>query len=128
VRLGNGALVALLVDAGPAGTWAAAEAADRQLATPHLVRYEVANILRRREDAGRLSRDQAHLAHADLLDLPIECWPYSVVADRASGLRHNLTSHDASYVALAELLDVPLLTCDGRLTRAPGVGCAVLTP
>lgn len=42
MRLGNGALVALLVDAGPAGTWAAAEAADRQLATPHLVRYEVA--------------------------------------------------------------------------------------
>lgn len=122
------ALVALLADAGPAGAWVTAQVNGHHLAAPHLVRYEVANVLRRQEDAGRLSRDQAHLAHADLLDLPIECWPYSTVADRAWELRHNLTSYDASYVALAELLDVPLLTCDGRLTRAPGVGCAVLTP
>lgn len=40
-------------------------------------------------------------------------------------LRHNLTPYDASYVALAETLDVTLLTADGRLARAPSLRCEV---
>jgi predicted nucleic acid-binding protein len=36
-------------------------------------------------------------------------------------LRANLAACDAVYVALAEALDTTLLTCDGRLARAPGV-------
>jgi predicted nucleic acid-binding protein len=35
-------------------------------------------------------------------------------------LRPNLTAYDATYVALAEALDAPLLTCDRRIARAPG--------
>ena len=35
-------------------------------------------------------------------------------------LRGNLTAYDAAYVALAEVLDIPLLTLDGPLSRAPG--------
>ena len=35
-------------------------------------------------------------------------------------LRNNLTPYDASYVALAELLDVPIITSDARMARAPG--------
>jgi predicted nucleic acid-binding protein len=30
-------------------------------------------------------------------------------------LRRNLTAYDAAYVALAEALDAPLLTCDRAL-------------
>jgi predicted nucleic acid-binding protein len=37
-------------------------------------------------------------------------------------LRENLTAYDAVYVALAEALETTLLTCDGRLARAPGLG------
>jgi predicted nucleic acid-binding protein len=33
-----------------------------------------------------------------------------------------MTAYDATYVALAEALDAVLLTCDGRLARAPGIG------
>jgi predicted nucleic acid-binding protein len=40
-------------------------------------------------------------------------------------LRHNLTAYDAAYVALAESLDTVLLTSDGRLARAPTLGCAI---
>jgi predicted nucleic acid-binding protein len=36
-------------------------------------------------------------------------------------LRHNLSAYDAVYVALAEVLDTVLLTCDGPLARAPGM-------
>ena len=40
-------------------------------------------------------------------------------------LRANLTVFDAAYVALAEALEVPLLTGDGRVARAPGLRCDV---
>jgi predicted nucleic acid-binding protein len=44
---------------------------------------------------------------------------------RAWELRLNLSAYDALYVALAELLQVPLLTADARLARAPGLRCCV---
>lgn len=40
---------------------------------------------------------------------------------RVWALRQNLTACDAVYVALAEVLDATLLTCDARLSGAPGV-------
>jgi predicted nucleic acid-binding protein len=40
-------------------------------------------------------------------------------------LRDNLSAYDASYVALAELLDCTLLTADRRLSRAPGIRCSI---
>jgi len=35
-------------------------------------------------------------------------------------LRDSLTAYDAAYVALAEGLQAPLLTCDARLGRSHG--------
>ena len=40
-------------------------------------------------------------------------------------LRKNLTAYDAVYVALAEMLEAPLVTRDARLTRAPGPGAVI---
>jgi predicted nucleic acid-binding protein len=40
-------------------------------------------------------------------------------------LRENLSAYDATYVALAEALDSPLLTRDARLMRAPGLRCRI---
>jgi len=34
--------------------------------------------------------------------------------------RHNLTAYDAAYIALAEVLHAPLVTCDRALASAPG--------
>jgi len=44
---------------------------------------------------------------------------------RIWSLRDNLTAYDAAYVALAESLPAPLLTCDRRLAKAPGHGAVV---
>lgn len=122
------ALVALLLDGGPDGAWVADELAGRELAAPALVDYEVANIVRRHELAGQSSADQSAQAHADLLDLALERWPYEVCSARAWELRRNLSIYDASYVALAEALDAPLVTLDHRLARATETRCEILTP
>jgi hypothetical protein len=45
-----------------------------------------------------------------------------VLPDRVWAPRGNLSTYDAVYVALAEVLDATVLTCDGRLARAPGAG------
>ncbi len=119
------AVIAMLLDDGPIGTEAARVLGSGPLAAPALVTFEVANILRRHERAGLIGRDLASQAHADLVDLAIEFWPYDVIAARVWELRHNLTSYDAGYVAVAELLDAPLVTLDHRLARAAGVRCRI---
>jgi len=40
-------------------------------------------------------------------------------------LRHNLTVYDATYAALAEALDIPLVTADAAFPVVPGLGCEV---
>lgn len=120
-------IVAALVDSGPAGEWAAATIDGRPLAAPHHMPIEAANIFRRAALAGDLTADSASLAHGDLLDLRVELFPYAPLADRCWQLRDNVTTYDASYVALAERLDSPLATLDLRLAAAPGPECAFAT-
>ena len=125
---GASALVALLLDGGPDGRWATEALTGADLAAPSLVEFESANIIRRHELAGLVSGDQAAQAHADLLDLAIELWPYEILAPRAWELRRNLSVYDAGDVALAELIQTPLVTLDQRVGGAPGLRCTVLTP
>jgi predicted nucleic acid-binding protein len=122
------ALTALLIDGGRDGKWVTKALTGADLAAPSLVGFETANIVRRHELAGLISADQAAQAHADLLDLAIEHWPYELLATRAWQLRLNLSIYDASYVALAERLEATLVTLDRRIGRAPGPRCAISTP
>jgi predicted nucleic acid-binding protein len=122
------ALVALLLDHGSDGQWVTETIAGSDLVAPSLVEFESANIIRRHELAGIVSTDQTAQAHADLLDLAIEPWPYELLAARAWELRHNLSSYDASYVALAELIGAVLVTLDERIGGAPGLRCTIMTP
>jgi predicted nucleic acid-binding protein len=122
------AIVALLLDSGSDGQWVTQTIARSDLAAPNLVHFESANIIRRHELAGIVGADQAAQAHADLLDLAIEPWPYELLAARAWELRHNLSIYDASYVALAELLGAKLVTLDRRISGAPGLRCTITSP
>jgi len=93
---------------------------DETLHAPHLVDLEVTQTLRRYEAAGEMSPERARQALLAFLQMPLERhshWPF---LDRIWELRRNLTAYDAAYVALAEALDAPLLTCDRALARAPG--------
>ncbi len=128
VVLDASAAVALLVDSGPDGEWAEQVLAQEQVVAPHLMPVEAANILRRAAARGEISADVAALAHADLLTLRVDLFPYEPFAPRVWELRENLTAYDAWYVALAEALGAKLATLDAALCRAPGPRCGFLTP
>jgi len=89
---------------------------------------EVANVLRRLEGRRGLPPEVTSLAHEDLLRLDVALWPYLAVADGAWRSRGSLSVYDASYVALAQRLDAPLVTLDERLARTARRLCAVRTP
>ena len=125
-------LAAAVAHRGPDGTWsesAIAEACENgSMAAPQMVLAEASTALRRLELARDLPSFEAVLAQHDLLALQIELYPFAPFADRAWELRHNITTYDAWYVALAEALSCPLLTLDRRLARAPGPTCEIITP
>lgn len=121
-------VVAALVDGGPDGRWAESELASHQLAAPHLLLVEVANILRKAVLGRDVSEATAALAHADLLSLTVELFPYEPLGARIWELRSNTTAYDAWYVALAEALRAPLGTLDRRLSRTAGPRCKFRIP
>lgn len=121
-------IVAVLTDGGPAGVAAAGAVDGHDVAAPELLPFESANVLRRLELSGRLTEETAAQAHDDLLDLPVQLWPHAAVATAAWRLRGSLTIYDASYVALAVTLAVPLVTLDRRLARTASTSCEVVVP
>lgn len=121
-------VVAALVDSGPVGQWAERTLRESDLAAPHLLPAEVANVLRGAMIKGDITSDTASLAFTDLVDLPIHLLPFEPVADRVWHLRDTLTSYDAWYVALAEALDARMATLDHRLATALGPACRFVVP
>lgn len=91
-----------------------------ELHAPHLIDLEVLSVLRRLVRSGTMGLDAAGMARRSLAELPIERYPHVLLRDRIWELRDNLTVYDAAYVALAEELELPLVTSDGRLARSVG--------
>jgi predicted nucleic acid-binding protein len=118
-------LAPALADDNSDGEAARAGLRGQALAAPALIDLEVASVWRRRVMAGQLEARRADLALADLLALPLQRIAHRQLLTRCWELRQNLTPYDAAYVALAELLDVVLVTGDRRLSRSPGVRCRV---
>jgi predicted nucleic acid-binding protein len=90
------------------------------LHAPHLLDVEIAHGLRRLHAAGQFDANRGREALQDLAAMRIYRYPHDLLLTRIWELRDNLTAYDATYVALAEVLRAPLLTCDRRLARAPG--------
>lgn len=92
-----------------------------ELEAPHLVDVEFLHALRRLVQRGELSVERATDARLDFEDLPLTRYSHEPLADRIWELRSNLTAYDASFIALAEALSCPLVTCDAALAAAPGL-------
>lgn len=118
-------VLALAGKAGDAGALRVRFSEIRRHA-PHLIDAEVGNVLRRHEQAGRISAREAHTALRAAGGLIDHRYPHvGPLARPARALRHNLGFYDALYVALAGSLGLPLLTADARLSRAPDLGCRI---
>jgi predicted nucleic acid-binding protein len=122
IVLDASALVELILDT-PTGQVVAGRIADpgEGLHVPHLADIEVVQALRRYVREGEIDADGAETALDDLRALDLQRHAHEPLLERVWELRKNLTAYDAVYVALAEVLDGVLLTCDRRLSRAPGM-------
>jgi predicted nucleic acid-binding protein len=93
---------------------------SRDLVAPHVIDIEVLNSLRHSWIRRLLSDERLSEALTDFTDLRVERYSHQPLRQRIWELRANVTTADAAYVALAELLDAPLITRDRRLARSSG--------
>lgn len=96
---------------------------DALFAPAHLD-AEVVSALRGMARASRALDSTVPSALTHLAGFPIRRMPLVPLLDRMWELRANIAAYDAAYVALAERLDGPLITCDARLAAATGSRCS----
>lgn len=96
-----------------------------ELVAPHLMDVEVVSALRALTNRRELTAARADEAVADLLVLRVLRHPHLDLVERIWELRHNVSAYDAAYVALAEGYDATVVTCDGRMSDAPGHGARI---
>lgn len=98
---------------------------------PAIWPLEVANVLLVAERRGRLSEAQSSRFAGLLAQLPIDIddHPADIAAHAALGRRHELSSYDASYLALAQRIGATLATLDRPLAGAAArAGVDLLIP
>ena len=110
------------------GRLEALDALQRELAgheheplhAPELIEPETLNALRRLAVRGTVTEQRTSEALIDLGNTRLIRYPHAPLRSRVWELRHDLTAHDATYLALAEaLLEPVLLTGDrGLAARA----------
>lgn len=118
-------LAVALGDDGPDGASARTALGGEALTAPELIDLEVLSVWRRQVAGGSMKAGRAKVALSDLAALPVRRISHRPLVERCWELRHAVTVYDAAYVALAEALEIPLLTADARLSRAPGLRCRV---
>ena len=95
-------------------------AGSEQLHAPQLLDLEITQVLRRLVRQREISVARAEQALQDLSDLAVERHEHQALVQRIWQLRDALSAYDGAYVALAEALAAPLLTCDAKLAGTHG--------
>jgi predicted nucleic acid-binding protein len=111
-----------LIDAFLGDVAADAAIAGHELQAPVTIDAEMLHGLRRQWLAKKLTDAEVDAIILLFRDIPITRHSIQVqnLFERMWSLRRNITAYDAAYVALAESLDIPLLTRDWRLAHSSG--------
>lgn len=99
--------------------------AGERVVCPHLADSELVHALRAQVRRGDIAEQDAARALDTWARLGVERVAAIGMLARVWELRENLSAYDATYVAVAEALEAPLVTADGRLARAPGPTCTI---
>jgi predicted nucleic acid-binding protein len=109
----------------PRGDWVEERVIGEDRRVPQLFEYEVLHALRAVALRGEVSASRQAALLDDLASLRVKRHQPQPLVERIWQLRTSLSVHDASYVALAEALDAPVITADGRMARSPGHTAAI---
>ena len=90
------------------------------ICAPEIIDLEVIQALRRHINLKWLTPVESENIFGIFTALPLMRMSHQPLTTRIWELKSNMTAYDASYVALAEQLDAPLWTFDGKYTRTPG--------
>ena len=101
---------------------------EEAIAAPELMLNETTNVLRKLEARGQINTLEANSAHRDLLRMQVRIFPFQPLAERVWTLRGQISSYDATYVALAESLDASLATLDHKLAKGAQTFCKFILP
>jgi len=125
VVLDASAIVSYLLEEGPARARIATLAEKAYLIAPAIMPFEVTNVIRRHLSARIITANTAQAAWIGLAELDVEPWQWATLAPRVWELRGSITSYDASYVALAEIMQCPLITADAKLAAMAPPTCQI---
>lgn len=93
---------------------------EAELHAPHSIDVEIANSVRKLWLRGLLVDRDVEIIADTYPGIAIVRHAAAPMLHRIWRLRHNHTPYDAAYVALAEWLDLPLVTRDRRLAHSSG--------
>jgi predicted nucleic acid-binding protein len=102
---------------------------EQRVSAPALIDAEVASAVRglllSSKVRSRLTVERADQMLLAFAALPLDRFPMQPFQRRVLEMRHNLTAYDGFYVALAESMQVPLLTSDRKMVGVAGHAAVV---
>ena len=103
---------------------------DDRVVMPEFCLLECANVLWKRVRFHGMAPSTADLLVNDLINLPLTIYGAADFLKRSLelGLTHQLALYDSVYIALAEMLNYPLITVDERQAKAAQTEGIMLKP
>jgi predicted nucleic acid-binding protein len=95
------------------------------LYVPNVLDGEVISALLGLIRGQKISEQEADAALSNYRAFPVERQDVLPLWPRLKILRTNLSAYDAQYVALAEALNVSLITADARIKRSGAARCEI---